>query len=159
MQTVFDPMFIAVYNLFYTSLPVLALGIFDQDVNDVNSLKYPKLYTPGHLNLLFNKGEFFKAAMHGCLTSFILFFIAYGAFFFSFSGFFVFFLSITPNHPPHPPHPHSHLFQPFSHWPWTNPRRIALVAILVADQCNRWRATRLPFSTSHSFQHLVSLPV
>jgi len=79
--TVFDPMFIAVYNLFYTSLPVLALGIFDQDVNDVNSLKYPKLYSPGHLNLLFNKGEFFKAAMHGCLTSFILFFIAYGAYF------------------------------------------------------------------------------
>ena len=71
-------MFISVYNLFYTSLPVLALGIFDQDVNDVNSLKYPKLYTPGHLNLLFNKAEFFKSAMHGCLTSCVLFFIPYG---------------------------------------------------------------------------------
>ena len=79
IQTVFDPMFISVYNLFYTSLPVLALGIFDQDVNDVNSLKYPKLYTPGHLNLLFNKAEFFKSAMHGCLTSCVLFFIPYGA--------------------------------------------------------------------------------
>lgn len=31
LQTVFDPMFIAVYNLFYTSLPVLSIGIFDQD--------------------------------------------------------------------------------------------------------------------------------
>lgn len=78
-QTVFDPMFISVYNLFYTSLPVLALGIFDQDVNDVNSLKYPKLYTPGHLNLLFNKEEFFRSAVHGCLTSCVLFFIPYGA--------------------------------------------------------------------------------
>lgn len=73
-------MFISVYNLFYTSLPVLALGIFDQDVNDVNSLKYPKLFTPGHLNLLFNKTEFFKSAMHGCITSGVLFFIPYGAF-------------------------------------------------------------------------------
>jgi magnesium-transporting ATPase (P-type) len=72
-------MFISVYNLFYTSLPVLALGIFDQDVNDVNSLKYPKLFTPGHLNLLFNKGEFFESAMHGCITSCVLFFIPYGA--------------------------------------------------------------------------------
>ena len=72
-------MFISVYNLFYTSLPVLALGIFDQDVNDVNSLKYPKLFTPGHLNLLFNKAEFFKSAMHGCITSCVLFFIPYGA--------------------------------------------------------------------------------
>lgn len=80
-QTVFDPMFISVYNLFYTSLPVLALGIFDQDVNDVNSLKYPKLYTPGHLNLLFNKEEFFRSAVHGCLTSCVLFFIPYGAYF------------------------------------------------------------------------------
>ena len=77
-QTVFDPMFISVYNLFYTSLPVLALGVFDQDVNDVNSLKYPKLFTPGHLNLLFNKAEFFKSAMHGCITSCVLFFIPYG---------------------------------------------------------------------------------
>nr|CAD7397985.1 unnamed protein product [Timema cristinae] len=54
-QTVFDPMFISVYNLFYTSLPVLGLGIFDQDVSDRYSLMYPQLYTPGHSNLLFNK--------------------------------------------------------------------------------------------------------
>ena len=26
-----------------------------QDVNDYHSIRYPKLYTPGHLNLLFNK--------------------------------------------------------------------------------------------------------
>ena len=43
-QTVFDPMFIAVYNLFYTSMPVLALAVFDQDVKERQSLTYPKLY-------------------------------------------------------------------------------------------------------------------
>lgn len=79
-QTVFDPMFISVYNLFYTSLPVLALGIFDQDVNDRFSLCYPKLYTPGHSNLLFNKREFLRSALHGFFTSCVLFLIPYGTY-------------------------------------------------------------------------------
>ncbi|KAK2721275.1 hypothetical protein QYM36_003528, partial [Artemia franciscana] len=80
-QTVFDPMFIAVYNLFYTSLPVLSLGFFDQDVNAANSLKYPQLYQPGLDNFLFNKLEFLKSACHGLGTSGVLFFITYGAYF------------------------------------------------------------------------------
>ena len=74
-------MFISVYNLFYTSLPVLVLGIFDQDVNDQYSLLYPQLYRPGQLNRLFNKTEFLKSALHGCYTSFILFVIPYGAYY------------------------------------------------------------------------------
>ena len=32
LQTALDEAFISVYNLCYTSLPVLALGFFDQDV-------------------------------------------------------------------------------------------------------------------------------
>ncbi|XP_065308514.1 phospholipid-transporting ATPase ID isoform X1 [Dermacentor albipictus] len=79
-QTLYDPVFISFYNVFYTSLPVLALGVFDQDVNDVNSMRYPKLFTPGHLNLLFNKVEFLKSVAHGVISSFVLFFIPYGAF-------------------------------------------------------------------------------
>uniref|UniRef100_T1JEU8 Phospholipid-transporting ATPase n=1 Tax=Strigamia maritima TaxID=126957 RepID=T1JEU8_STRMM len=79
-QTLYDPFFISCYNVFYTSLPVLALGVFDQDVSERNSLRYPKLYTPGHSNLLFNKKEFLKSVGHGILSSLILFFIPYGAF-------------------------------------------------------------------------------
>nr|CAD7427598.1 unnamed protein product [Timema monikensis] len=79
-QTVFDPMFISVYNLFYTSLPVLGLGIFDQDVSDRYSLMYPQLYTPGHSNLLFNKKEFLRSALHGFFTSCVLFLIPYGTY-------------------------------------------------------------------------------
>lgn len=71
-------MYISIYNLFYTSLPVLAVGIFDQDVNDKNSIQYPQLYKPGHMNLFFNKKEFFRSALHGCFVSIVLFFIAYG---------------------------------------------------------------------------------
>lgn len=82
-QTLYDPAFISFYNVFYTSLPVLALGIFDQDVSDKNSLRYPKLFSPGHMNLLFNKIVFLKSVAHGLVTSFILFFIPYGAFSFA----------------------------------------------------------------------------
>ncbi|XP_038115503.1 probable phospholipid-transporting ATPase IM isoform X5 [Culex quinquefasciatus] len=79
-QTVFDPMFISVYNLFYTSLPVLALGIFEQDVSDKNSLDYPKLYTPGITNALFNTTEFIRSVLHGIFSSLILFLIPYGTY-------------------------------------------------------------------------------
>ncbi|XP_046141510.1 phospholipid-transporting ATPase ID isoform X3 [Osmia bicornis bicornis] len=79
-QTVFDPMYISVYNLFYTSLPVMAVGIFDQDVNDKNSLMYPKLYAPGLQNLLFNKKEFCWSAIHGFFASCVLFLVPYGTY-------------------------------------------------------------------------------
>lgn len=76
----FDPIFISFYNVIYTSLPVLALGIFDQDVNDRFSSRFPLLYTPGHIDLLFNKWEFLKSVAQGILTSFTTFFVTYGAF-------------------------------------------------------------------------------
>ncbi|XP_033983911.1 phospholipid-transporting ATPase ID isoform X2 [Trematomus bernacchii] len=74
-QTVYDQYFITLYNIVYTSLPVLAMGIFDQDVPDQRSLEYPKLYEPGQLNLLFNKREFFICIAQGIYTSVVLFFV------------------------------------------------------------------------------------
>lgn len=61
-------------------MPVLALGILDQDVNDRLATKYPLLYTPGLIDLLFNKWEFLKSVAQGILTSFATFFLTYGAF-------------------------------------------------------------------------------
>lgn len=52
-----------------------------QDVNDYYSLRYPKLYQPGLVNLLFNKKLFLLSAGEGFLTSIVLFFIPYGAFY------------------------------------------------------------------------------
>lgn len=79
-QTVFDPMYISVYNLFYTALPVLALGIFESDVSDKMSIEYPKLYTPGLTNALFNTTEFIKSVLHGVFSALVLFLIPYGKF-------------------------------------------------------------------------------
>uniref|UniRef100_A0A8C7Y7R9 Phospholipid-transporting ATPase n=1 Tax=Oryzias sinensis TaxID=183150 RepID=A0A8C7Y7R9_9TELE len=76
-QTVYDQFFITLYNIVYTSLPVLAMGMFDQDVPDQRSLEYPKLYEPGQLNLLFNKREFFICITQGIYTSVVLFFVPY----------------------------------------------------------------------------------
>ena len=87
LQTLFEPMFIAVYNLFYTSQPVLALGVFDQDVDAATSTKFPKLYTPGLESSAFNKQEFFRSALQGFLTSCVLFFLTYGTFFIFLSKF------------------------------------------------------------------------
>ncbi|XP_020559605.1 phospholipid-transporting ATPase ID isoform X2 [Oryzias latipes] len=79
-QTVYDQWFITLFNIVYTSLPVLAMGLFDQDVNDQNSLRHPSLYKSGQNNLFFNKRQFFLCTVHGMTTSFLLFFIPYGAF-------------------------------------------------------------------------------
>uniref|UniRef100_A0A8C2P4U3 Phospholipid-transporting ATPase n=1 Tax=Capra hircus TaxID=9925 RepID=A0A8C2P4U3_CAPHI len=77
-QTVYDTWFITFYNLIYTSLPVLGLSLFDQDVNETWSLRFPELYEPGQHNLYFNKKEFVKCLLHGIYSSFVLFFIPMG---------------------------------------------------------------------------------
>lgn len=50
-----------------------------QDVNDRWSFQYPQLYTPGQLNMYFNKNTFLRCLMHGCYSSFLLFFIPWAA--------------------------------------------------------------------------------
>jgi len=79
-QTVLDPAFIAVYNLFYTSQPVLALAYFDQDVKPELAVKHSRLYYPGMVSLSFNLKLFAVSALHGCVTSFVLFAMPLGAY-------------------------------------------------------------------------------
>ncbi|XP_050428508.1 phospholipid-transporting ATPase ID [Adelges cooleyi] len=81
-QTIFDPFYISVYNMFYTALPVLAIGILDQDVSEHKSITYPKLYTPGLKNMFFNTREFFKCAALGTYASLVIFFVPYGTYFY-----------------------------------------------------------------------------
>lgn len=73
-------MYISVYNLFYTSLPVLALGVFEQDVSEKDSIEFPKLYTPGLTNELFNVKEFMRSVMHGLFSSLVTFIIPWGTY-------------------------------------------------------------------------------
>uniref|UniRef100_A0A670IXL4 Phospholipid-transporting ATPase n=1 Tax=Podarcis muralis TaxID=64176 RepID=A0A670IXL4_PODMU len=80
-QTVYDEWFITLYNMVYTSLPVLGMSLFDQDVDDRWSLQFPQLYMPGQQNLYFNKKEFVKCVLYSVYSSLVLFFIPYGTLF------------------------------------------------------------------------------
>ncbi|XP_070706126.1 phospholipid-transporting ATPase IC [Pempheris klunzingeri] len=79
-QVAYEDWFITLYNLCYSSLPVLLVGLLDQDVNDKLSLKFPKLYLLGQQGALFNYKNFFISLFHGIFASLIIFFIPYGAF-------------------------------------------------------------------------------
>ena len=58
--------------MFYTSVPVVVLGVFDKDVDAVTSLQFSKLYTPGIRDGFFNRKIFAWEALHGLLGSLIL---------------------------------------------------------------------------------------
>ncbi|XP_007933742.1 phospholipid-transporting ATPase IC [Orycteropus afer afer] len=79
-QTAYEDWFITLYNVLYSSLPVLLMGLLDQDVSDKLSLRFPGLYIVGQRDLLFNYRKFFVSLLHGILTSMILFFIPLGAY-------------------------------------------------------------------------------
>ncbi|XP_012507185.1 PREDICTED: phospholipid-transporting ATPase IC [Propithecus coquereli] len=79
-QTAYEDWFITLYNVLYSSLPVLLMGLLDQDVSDKLSLRFPRLYVVGQRDLLFNYRRFFVSLLHGILTSMILFFIPFGAY-------------------------------------------------------------------------------
>ncbi|NXI32748.1 AT8B1 ATPase, partial [Sterrhoptilus dennistouni] len=79
-QTAYEDWFITVYNVLYSSLPVLLVGLLDQDVSDKLSLRFPSLYVLGQRDLLFNYRKFFISLLHGAVTSLIIFFIPYGAY-------------------------------------------------------------------------------
>uniref|UniRef100_A0A3P8WK56 Phospholipid-transporting ATPase n=1 Tax=Cynoglossus semilaevis TaxID=244447 RepID=A0A3P8WK56_CYNSE len=79
-QIGYEDWFITLYNLCYSSLPVLLVGLLDQDVNDKLSLKFPRLYLPGQERRMFNYKNFFVSLFHGIFVSLIIFFIPYGAF-------------------------------------------------------------------------------
>uniref|UniRef100_H0XF37 Phospholipid-transporting ATPase n=1 Tax=Otolemur garnettii TaxID=30611 RepID=H0XF37_OTOGA len=79
-QTAYEDWFITLYNVLYSSLPVLLMGLLDQDVSDKLSLRFPGLYVVGQKDLLFNYRRFFVSLLHGILTSMVLFFIPLGAY-------------------------------------------------------------------------------
>lgn len=77
-QTVYHQFDVLCYNVVYTSLPVLALGIFEQDVSDEMSVSYPGLYSPGLWHQLWNPRRLAEAALSGVLTSLLVLFIPLG---------------------------------------------------------------------------------
>ncbi|KAK7347402.1 hypothetical protein VNO80_21932 [Phaseolus coccineus] len=73
-QAAYNDWFMSLYNVFFTSLPVIALGVFDQDVSSKLCLKFPLLYQEGIQNILFSWKRIIGWAVNGVVTSAIIFF-------------------------------------------------------------------------------------
>ncbi|GMI76738.1 Aminophospholipid ATPase 9 [Hibiscus trionum] len=73
-QAVYNDWFLSLYNVFFTSLPVIALGVFDQDVSSRLCLKFPLLYQEGIQNVLFSWLRILAWAFNGVLSATIIFF-------------------------------------------------------------------------------------
>ncbi|KDQ08052.1 hypothetical protein BOTBODRAFT_586296 [Botryobasidium botryosum FD-172 SS1] len=69
--------FIILYNLAFTSLPVIVLGAFDQDINAKACLAYPQLYKRGILGLEYTRTQFWLFMFDGLYQSAIVYFIPY----------------------------------------------------------------------------------
>ncbi|KAG3280808.1 ATPase phospholipid transporting 8B3 [Ictidomys tridecemlineatus] len=74
-QPLYEGWFLALFNLLYSTVPVLYIGLFEQDVTAEKSLQMPELYTAGQENELFNYWVFFQAIAHGMATSLVNFFV------------------------------------------------------------------------------------
>ena len=64
------------YNLAFTSLPVIVLAVFDQDVSDTISLLVPQLYTSGILGKDWSQYKFVWYMFDGLYQSVISFFLS-----------------------------------------------------------------------------------
>ncbi|CCH43109.1 phospholipid-translocating ATPase [Wickerhamomyces ciferrii] len=73
----FEYTYLMFYNLAFTSLPVIFMGIFDQDVNDVISLLVPQLYKAGILRSEWTMKKFWFYMIDGIYQSVISFFFPY----------------------------------------------------------------------------------
>ncbi|KAJ8082391.1 phospholipid transporting ATPase [Marasmius tenuissimus] len=69
--------FILLYNLVFTSLPVIVLGAFDQDINAKAALAFPQLYIRGIRGLEYTRMKFWAYMCDGLYQSAVVFFIPY----------------------------------------------------------------------------------
>ncbi|CAH2351134.1 phospholipid-transporting ATPase Dnf1p [[Candida] railenensis] len=73
----FEFTYLTFYNLAFTSLPVIVLGILDQDVDGVVSLLVPQLYRSGILRSEWTDTKFWIYSADGLYQSVISFFFPY----------------------------------------------------------------------------------
>lgn len=74
-QTVYDDLYSLLFNVLLTSLPVISLGVFEQDVSSEICLQFPALYQQGPRNMFFDWNRIFGWMCNGLYTSLIVFFL------------------------------------------------------------------------------------
>ena len=73
----FDYSYILLYNLAFTSLPVILMGVLDQDVSDKVSLAVPQLYRRGIERKEWTQKKFWMYMVDGLYQSVIAYFFTY----------------------------------------------------------------------------------
>nr|UJH94547.1 Dnf1 [Starmerella bombicola] len=73
----YDYTYLMFFNLAFTSLPVIFMGILDQDIPDRISLAVPQLYRRGILRKDFTERKFWLYMGEGFYQSFVCFFFPY----------------------------------------------------------------------------------
>ncbi|GFG30600.1 hypothetical protein Cfor_10512 [Coptotermes formosanus] len=76
-QPLYDTMFLTLYNVLFTSLPVLVYGLFEQNHSAQTLLDYPQLYSNNRRNVLMSWSSFFQWMAFGVWHSVVLYFIPY----------------------------------------------------------------------------------
>ncbi|CAE5957354.1 unnamed protein product [Arabidopsis arenosa] len=74
-QPAYNDWFLSLFNVFFSSLPVIALGVFDQDVSARYCYKFPLLYQEGVQNLLFSWKRIIGWMFNGVFTALAIFFL------------------------------------------------------------------------------------
>ncbi|KAL8122873.1 putative phospholipid-transporting ATPase 4 [Apium graveolens] len=74
-QSVYDDWYMLLFNVILTSLPVISLGVFEQDVSSEVCLQFPALYQQGPKNLFFDWYRIFGWMGNGLYSSLVIFFL------------------------------------------------------------------------------------
>lgn len=77
----FDYTYITLFNLAFTSLPVIFMGFLDQDVSDRVSLAVPQLYQKGILRQQWTNTKFWIHMADGVYQSAVCYFFSYSVFY------------------------------------------------------------------------------
>ncbi|KAF5093246.1 hypothetical protein D0Z03_002497 [Geotrichum reessii] len=73
----FEYTYVMFFNLAFTSVPVILMGVLDQDVEDKISLAVPQLYQRGILGLDWSQGKFWFYMVDGIYQSLVSFFFPF----------------------------------------------------------------------------------
>nr|CAD7193568.1 unnamed protein product [Timema douglasi] len=75
-----DQMYLMLYNLLFTSLPPIAIGVYDQDVPEEILLARPSLYRQGRLGSVYKPHSFWITVADALYQSIVIFFISEAAY-------------------------------------------------------------------------------
>ncbi|CAG8521260.1 6113_t:CDS:10 [Diversispora eburnea] len=77
---IFEYTYLLFWNLFFTCIAVLAIGIFDRDVPDKVAIEVPELYQMGIRREAYSMIKFFVFMIEGIYQSVVCFFVPYYAY-------------------------------------------------------------------------------